>query len=242
MNEIASITPFLLEPSWQEKLKEELQEPYITELAAFNEKEYSFSPASTFPPKDLIFNAFKQTPYDKVKVLIMGQDPYHGPGQAHGLSFSVPLGVKPPPSLQNIFKELEADLHLPRPNHGYLLSWAKQGVMLLNATLTVSRGEPLSHHGRGWEKFTDATVRKLAERDDPVIFVLWGKSAQDKCRFLKEGLYQNRHVILTAAHPSPYSANNGFFGCRHFSKINDILQKWGKQPIDWMLKNHTLTG
>lgn len=237
MNEVASFIPFLLEPTWQDKLKEELQEPYISELAAFIEKEYARSPTSTFPPKNLIFNAFHQTPYDKVKVLIMGQDPYHGPGQAHGLSFSVPLGVKQPPSLQNIFKELQADLNIPRPNHGCLLSWAKQGVMLLNATLTVSQGEPLSHHGRGWERFTDAAVRKLAEREEPVIFVLWGKSAQDKCRFLREGSSPSKHFILTAPHPSPYSANNGFFGCRHFSKINEILKKFGKEPIDWQLKD-----
>ena len=237
MNDLSTFTPFTLEPSWQDKLKDELQQPYMAELAAFIEREYATSPSSIFPPKNLIFNAFYQTPFDHVKVLIMGQDPYHGPGQAHGLSFSVPKGVKPPPSLQNIFKELETDLKIPKPSHGCLLSWAKQGALLLNATLTVSQGEPLSHHGRGWERFTDAAVKKLAERSDPVIFVLWGKSAQDKCRFLREGAIPSRHFILTAPHPSPYSANNGFFGCRHFSKINDLLKQQGKEPIDWLLRD-----
>ena len=234
---LSTFTPFTLEPSWQDKLKDELQEPYMTELAAFIEKEYSAFPSATFPPKNLIFNAFYQTPFDKVKVLVMGQDPYHGPGQAHGLSFSVPKGVKPPPSLQNIFKEIETDLQIPKPSHGCLLSWAKQGVLLLNATLSVSQGTPLSHHGRGWERFTDSAVKKLAERLDPVIFVLWGKSAQDKCRFLQEGSGASRHFILKAPHPSPYSANNGFFGCRHFSKINELLKKQGKELIDWTIKD-----
>lgn len=230
-----TFTPFVLEPSWQRQLKEELEEPYVAELAAFVEKEYATAPVPIYPPKDLIFNAFYQTPFDKVKVLIMGQDPYHGPGQAHGLSFSVPKGVKPPPSLQNIFKELEADVHIPKPSHGCLISWARQGVLLLNATLTVRQGEPMSHHGRGWEEFTDAAVRKLEERKDPVIFVLWGKSAQDKCRFLRTEGIPSRHFILTAAHPSPYSANHGFFGCRHFSKINELLEQQGKEPIYWPL-------
>lgn len=239
MSGLSTFTPFALEPSWQDKLKDELHEPYMMELAAFIEKEYAAAPNGIFPPKNLIFNAFYQTPFDKVKILIMGQDPYHGPGQAHGLSFSVPKGVKLPPSLQNIFKELESDLQIPKPSHGCLLSWAKQGVLLLNATLTVSQGEPLSHHGRGWERFTDAAVKKLAERSDPVIFVLWGKSAQDKCRFLQEERGKSRHFILTAPHPSPFSANNGFFGCRHFSQINDFLRKQGKEPIDWTLLDIT---
>lgn len=233
---LSSFTPFVLESSWQSQLSEELQKPYFAELAAFVEREYAISPTSIYPPKELIFNAFYQTPFDKVKVLVMGQDPYHGFGQAHGLSFSVPKGVKHPPSLQNIFKELETDLHIPRPSHGCLISWAQQGVLLLNATLTVRQGEPMSHHGRGWEQFTDAAVRKLAERKDPVIFVLWGKSAQDKCRFLNEKGISSRHCILTAAHPSPYSAQL-FFGCRHFSKINQFLEKIGQKPIDWSLKN-----
>lgn len=235
MNSQTTFAPFILEQSWQKQLKEELSKPGILELAAFVEKEYITAPVPIYPPKELIFNAFYQTPFNQVQVLIMGQDPYHGPGQAHGLSFSVPKGVKPPPSLQNIFKELEADLHVSKPNHGCLISWAQQGVLLLNATLTVRQGEPMSHHGRGWEEFTDAAVRKLEEREDPVIFVLWGKSAQDKCRFLKEKGIPSRHLVLTAAHPSPYSANNGFFGCRHFSKINEFLKQQGKNPIDWSL-------
>jgi uracil-DNA glycosylase len=237
MSSSSTFTPFMLEPSWQKKLQEELQEPYVAELAAFIEKEYARAPGAIFPPFELIFNAFYQTPFDQVKVLIMGQDPYHGVGQAHGLSFSVPMGIKSPPSLQNIFKELETDLHVSSPKHGCLLSWARQGVLLLNATLTVSQGEPMSHHGRGWERFTDAAVRKLEERQDPVIFVLWGKSAQDKCRHLRKEGIPSRHSVLTAAHPSPYSANNGFFGCRHFSKINELLLKQSKTAIDWSLKD-----
>lgn len=232
----STFTPFVLESSWQHALEEELQQPYLAELAAFVEKEYASAPTPVYPPKDLIFNAFYQTPFDQVKILLVGQDPYHGPGQAHGLSFSVPKGIKPPPSLQNIFKELETDLHIPRSPHGCLMSWAQQGVMLLNATLTVRQSEPLSHHGRGWELFTDAVVRKLEERQDPVIFILWGKSAQDKCRFLREKGIPSRHFVLTAAHPSPFSANNGFFGCRHFSKANELLVKQGKTPIDWSIK------
>lgn len=231
------ILPFVLEPSWQKVLQEELEQPYIADLAAFVEKEYAAAPVPIYPPKDLIFNAFYQTPFDQVKVLIMGQDPYHGPGQAHGLSFSVPKDVKFPPSLQNIFKELEADVQMPKPSHGCLLSWARQGVLLLNATLTVRQGEPMSHHGRGWERFTDAAVRKLEERKDPVIFVLWGKSAQDKCRFLRTEGIPSRHFVLTAPHPSPFSANNGFFDCHHFSKINELLKQQGKEPINWSLND-----
>ncbi|WP_042279929.1 uracil-DNA glycosylase [Candidatus Protochlamydia sp. R18] len=230
-------TPFILEPSWQKVLKQELEQPYILNLANFIENEYASSPSPIYPPHDLIFNAFYNTPYEKVQVVIMGQDPYHGPGQAHGLSFSVPKGIKPPPSLQNIFKELQTDLLLSIPSHGCLLKWAKQGVLLLNATLTVKKSEPMSHHGRGWEQFTDAAILQLIKRQDPIIFVLWGKSAQDKCRFLKESVNIKRHYILTAAHPSPYSAANGFFGCRHFSKINALLEQQGKCPIDWSLDN-----
>lgn len=231
----SNFTPFVLEPSWQKLMQEELKQPYMIELAAFVEKEYATSQKPIYPPRDLIFNAFAHTPFNKVQVVIMGQDPYHGPGQAHGLSFSVPKGIKPPPSLQNIFKELQSDIQLPTPSHGCLLAWANQGVLLLNATLTVKQSEPLSHHGRGWERFTDAAIRHLQERADPVIFVLWGKSAQDKCRFLKDNGMANRHHILTAAHPSPFSAANGFFGCRHFSKINSLLQQQGKEPIQWGL-------
>ncbi|MGE0670996.1 MAG: uracil-DNA glycosylase, partial [Parachlamydiales bacterium] len=169
-----------------------------------------------------------------VKVVIMGQDPYHGVGQAHGLSFSVPCGVRCPPSLKNIFAELKDDLNIPISQDGCLSKWAKQGVLLLNATLTVRAGEPRSHYGKGWERFTDAIVSKLIQRDDPIVFILWGKSAQEKC----ENILQHEkkgHAVLTAAHPSPYSAHSGFFGCRHFSKTNKFLEKWGKAPIDWRL-------
>lgn len=228
--------PFTLESSWQNILDDTLAQPFMVELAAFIDKEYALNPEGIFPPKDLIFNAFYQTPYDKLKVVIVGQDPYHGPRQAHGLSFSVPKGIKAPPSLQNIFKELESDLQIKAPDHGCLLSWAKQGVLLLNATLTVRQGEPMSHHGRGWELFTDAVLHLLRKREDPLVFVLWGKSAQDKCKFLCEN-GSGHHLILTAPHPSPFSAHSGFFGCRHFSKINEFLRQQGKEPIDWSLKS-----
>ena len=226
--------PFELGPDWQRVLKDELTQPYIPALAAFVARERT-GKVPVYPPKDLVFNAFKLTPYHDVKVLVMGQDPYHGPGQAHGLSFSVPIGVQPPPSLQNIFKELAADTGISQPSHGCLLNWARQGVMMLNATLTVRQSEPMSHHGKGWERFTDAVVAKLCERDDPVIFVLWGKSAQDKCKKIKGLEKGSRHAVLTAAHPSPLSAHQGFLGCRHFSNINEILIKQGKSSIDWAI-------
>jgi uracil-DNA glycosylase len=238
MNEQATaFIPFCLEPSWQMQLEDELQKPYMTQLAAFIEKEYGAAPGTVYPPKELIFNAFYQTPFDKVKVVIIGQDPYHGPDQAHGLCFSVPHGVKQPPSLQNIFKELESDLQISKPSHGCLVSWAKQGILLLNATLTVRQSTPMSHHGHGWEQFTDAVVRKLEEREDPIIFILWGKSAQDKCRLVKQGEIPSRHFVLSAHHPSPLSASQGFFGCRHFSKINELLVQQHKDPIDWNLRD-----
>lgn len=231
-----SFSPFVLEPSWQEALKQELQKPYIAQLASFVEREYATAKTPIYPPKELIFNAFYQTPLDQVQVVLMGQDPYHGPNQAHGLSFSVPKGVRPPPSLQNIFKELKTDVDLPLPSHGCLLAWAQQGVLLLNATLTVAQSQPMSHHNKGWEQFTDAVVAKLLEREDPVIFVLWGKSAQDKCRFLENTGEISHHFVLKAAHPSPYSADRGFFGCHHFSKINQLLEKQEKKQINWHLE------
>lgn len=223
---------FTLEPSWKKALSDELQLPYIASLAAFVEQERQQS-VPVYPPRELVFNAFLMTPFDQVKVVIMGQDPYHGPGQAHGLSFSVPKGISAPPSLQNIFKEQQTDLDIPLPTHGCLIHWAKQGVLLLNATLTVRQGEPMSHHGRGWERFTDAVIRCLCARKEPLIFVLWGKSAQEKCKHLAS---HSHHHILTAPHPSPFSAHGGFFGCRHFSKINSLLEKQGLSPIDWVLK------
>lgn len=223
--------PFQLEPVWHKVLKDELEQPYMTKLAAFVEAERALG-IPVYPPKELVFTAFQKTPYDKVKIVIIGQDPYHGEGQAHGLSFSVPKGMPPPPSLKNIYKELTSDLNIPIPTHGCLLSWAEQGVMLLNATLTVRRGEAMSHHGKGWERFTDAVVEVLSQRIDPVIFVLWGKSAQEKCGSVP-GLV--RHKVLKAAHPSPLSANNGFFGCGHFSKINQLLEQQGKAAINWKI-------
>jgi len=225
--------PFILEPSWQAVLKDELQLPYVQELAAFVAQERAGT-IPIYPQPELVFNALNMTPYRKVKVAIVGQDPYHGPGQAEGLCFSVPFGMPLPPSLKNIFKELKADQGIELPQHGSLSGWAEQGVLLLNATLTVRQGEPMSHHGRGWEQFTDAVFKKLCEREDPVIFVLWGKLAQDKWQHLNtNGLL--RHTALAAAHPSPFSAYRGFFGCRHFSQINELLEKQGKTPIDWRL-------
>lgn len=229
--------PFELEPSWAAVLEDELKKPYIAQLAAFVEREYAQN-HEVYPPKDLIFNAFWSTPYDKVKVVIVGQDPYHGPGQAHGLSFSVRKGVQPPPSLKNIYKELTDDVGFTPPDHGCLIPWAKQGVMLLNATLTVARGEPMSHQGKGWEAFTDAAIAALAKRDDPVIFVLWGRHAQQKCENISQLIYSQKHRVLRSPHPSPFSANKGFFGCRHFSQINQILKDQNKDPINWSLDVH----
>jgi uracil-DNA glycosylase len=218
-----------IEKSWHERLREEISKPYVAELKEFLAKECRKG-VLVYPPEPLVFLAFSETPYEKVKVVIMGQDPYHGAGQAHGLSFSVPCGITPPPSLKNIFKEIHQDLGVPIPQQGCLSHWAKQGVLLLNATLTVRAGEPRSHYGKGWERFTDTVIDQLVQREDPLVFMLWGKSAKEKCLKV-EGTH---HAILQAAHPSPYSAD-GFFGCRHFSKANAFLQKWGKAPIDWSI-------
>jgi len=222
-----------LEVSWHARLKEEISKPYVKALKEFLEKEKRAG-AVVYPPEPLVFHAFLQTPYEKVKVVIMGQDPYHGPGQAHGLSFSVPCGIPLPPSLKNIFQELQQDLGIPASKEGCLISWAKQGVLLLNATLTVRAGSPKSHYGKGWELFTDAVVRSLVEKEEPVVFILWGKSAQEKYAHIV-GTEKTPHAVLVAAHPSPYSVHSGFFGCRHFSKTNRLLEKWGKAPIDWKL-------
>ncbi|MBA3815006.1 MAG: uracil-DNA glycosylase [Parachlamydiaceae bacterium] len=225
--------PFILEPSWQAVLNDELQLPYMQELAAFVAQERA-GLIPIYPKAELVFNALKMSPYQKVKVAIVGQDPYHGPGQAEGLCFSVPCGMPLPPSLKNIFKELKTDQGIELPLHGSLSSWAEQGVLLLNSTLTVRQGEPMSHHGRGWEQFTDAVIKILCKREEPVIFVLWGKLAQDKWQYLNINELV-RHPVLMAAHPSPFSAFRGFFGCRHFSKINELLEKQGDSPIDWGL-------
>lgn len=220
-----------LAKNWHEILKEEIAKPYIQDLKKFLDKEMHSK--VIYPPEPLIFHAFARTPYDQVKVVIVGQDPYHGAGQAHGLSFSVPCGIPPPPSLKNIFKELEDDVDIDTPDTGCLTSWAQQGVLLLNATLTVEAGKPKSHHGKGWEQFTDAVVAKLGLRKKPIVFLLWGRSAKEKCAHL---INSTQHVVLTAAHPSPYSVHEGFFGCHHFSKANEYLKKWGETPINWNVK------
>jgi uracil-DNA glycosylase len=221
-----------MEASWLEKLQGEFEKPYMKECEAFLAKEIG-SGAEIYPPFELVFNAFCQTPFDQVKVVIMGQDPYHGPGQAHGMSFSVPAGVPIPPSLQNIFKEIRDDLGISPPKHGCLLKWAKQGVLLLNATLTVRANEAKSHHGKGWETFTDKVVQLLCTRKDPLVFLLWGKSAYEKFQHIANG--SSHHLVLTSPHPSPLSAHTGFLGCRHFSKANEFLKKAGLEPIDWTI-------
>lgn len=217
-----------LEASWHEALKEEIQSPYVSELKDFLEKEKKEGKA-IYPPSEEIFQAFLFTPFEKVKVVIVGQDPYHGAGQAHGLSFSVKEGIALPPSLKNIYKELKDDLGVIR-NGGCLSGWAKQGVLLLNATLSVRSGEPKSHYGKGWERFTDSVVKKLVEKKDPIVFLLWGKSAQEKIIFSEK----THHLVLKAAHPSPYSVS-GFLGCKHFSKTNQFLKERGHLEIDWSI-------
>lgn len=218
-----------IEESWQEMLKDEFQQPYFAALKTFliQEKKNQL----IYPKGKHIFNAFNFTPFNKISVVIIGQDPYHGAGQAHGLSFSVPDGVKPPPSLKNIFKELASDLHIPIAKSGNLSSWAKQGVLLLNATLTVRAKQAGSHQKRGWETFTDAVIRTISEQKKGVVFLLWGAFAQKKSVLIDA----KKHYILTAAHPSPFSVYRGFFGCKHFSKTNELLIKQNKQPINWQL-------
>ncbi len=226
-----NVQQFYMEAAWSNILKEEFEKPYMKRLQAFLSEELA-KEKIIYPPQDLIFNAFCQTPFYKVKVVIIGQDPYHNPGQAHGLSFSVPVGSSFPPSLQNIYKELMEDVHMVTPKHGCLLSWAKQGVLLLNATLTVRAYEPKSHYGYGWEQFTDIVIQKLAKEKQGLVFILWGKAAKEKCEYiLKED--KMHHLLLEAAHPSPLSAHAGFFGCKHFSKTNVFLIRLGKDPIDW---------
>lgn len=223
-----------MQASWLSKLNSEFEKPYMKQLEQFLAKEYAQG-IVIYPPFEQIFHSFCLTSFEDVNVVIMGQDPYHGPGQAHGLCFSVPKGIPVPPSLVNIFKELQDDFKIPISKHGCLTSWAKQGVLLLNATLTVRADTPKSHHGRGWETFTDRVVQLLCERKDPIVFVLWGKSALDKCTHIM-GTGKTHHLVLTAPHPSPLSAYAGFFGCRHFSKINAFLKSVGKTSIDWQLR------
>ncbi len=214
---------------WAEKISAEYKKPYYRELFNFIKEEYS--KVVVYPPSEDIFNAMHLTPLSKVKCVILGQDPYHEPGQAHGLCFSVKPDIKIPPSLENIYKELHDDIGFEIPNHGYLEEWAKQGVLLLNTVLTVQAHRAFSHRGKGWEQFTDAIIRTVSEIDRPVVFLLWGKPAQEK----KALLNNPKHLILEAPHPSPLSAYRGFFGCRHFSKANDFLMKNGETPIDWTL-------
>ncbi|MCH8903238.1 MAG: uracil-DNA glycosylase [Bacteroidetes bacterium] len=217
-----------IEPSWKSALMEEFQKPYFAEIKAFLLKEREDG-RTVYPRGKEIFNAFNSTPFDQVKVVIIGQDPYHGKGQAHGLCFSVPDGIAPPPSLVNIYKEINDDLEIPVPSSGNLSSWAKQGVLLLNAILTVRAGQAASHHEAGWESFTDAAIRQLSEKKEGIVFLLWGKYAQDKALIIDGA----KHHMLMAPHPSPFSANSGFFGCKHFSQVNELLEKQGMKLIDW---------
>lgn len=219
-----------LHDSWKAPLLPEFESDYMAALRGFLVAEKAAGKI-IFPKAGEWFRALDLTPLDKVRVVILGQDPYHGPGQAHGLCFSVRPGVRPPPSLLNIYKELETDLGLPRPRHGFLEHWARQGVLLLNSVLTVEAGKAASHSQKGWEKFTDAVIRLINARTEPVVFMLWGAYAQKKAAFVD----QNRHLVLKAAHPSPLSAHNGFLGCGHFSKANAFLESKGLVPIDWSL-------
>ncbi|HJV32557.1 MAG TPA: uracil-DNA glycosylase [Patescibacteria group bacterium] len=217
-----------LAESWKRQLKEEFGKPYFKELAGFVRGAYVAK--TVYPPPKCVFNALDSVAFEDVRVVVLGQDPYHGPGQAHGLCFSVPDGVPKPPSLQNIFKEIHQDLGLPIPKSGNLEHWAKQGVLLLNATLTVEAGQAGSHQGKGWEEFTDAVIRKLSEGREGLVFLLWGAYAQKKGAHIDRA----KHLVLEAPHPSPLSAHNGFFGCRHFSKTNAYLVSHGGAPIAWV--------
>ena len=215
--------------SWDEVLAGEFEKEYYLKLREFLKTEYSSY--RVYPPMEHIFRALKETPYDKVKAVILGQDPYHEPGQAQGLCFAVPEGVKQPPSLVNIFKEMQADLGVRPPSHGNLLTWARQGVLLLNAVLTVREHEANSHKNKGWEQFTDRVISLLNDREDPVVFILWGANAKAKASLITN----DRHCILTGAHPSPLSAHNGFWGGKYFSRANEYLEERGYEPINWRI-------
>jgi uracil-DNA glycosylase len=217
--------------AWREALDPEREKPYFQKLETFVAAERETH--TVYPARDEVFTALELTALAEAKVFILGQDPYHGPGQAHGLCFSVRPGIKPPPSLANIYKELKTDLGCHIPDNGYLVPWARQGVLMLNAVLTVRAGEANSHKGRGWEEFTDAVLRRVNEKEEPVVFVLWGGYAAKKAPLIDTG----RHTIVRTAHPSPLSAHNGFFGSRPFSKINELLQENGNAPIDWQIPN-----
>ncbi|MBW3600320.1 MAG: uracil-DNA glycosylase [Planctomycetes bacterium] len=218
-----------LPAAWRKKLAGEFKKPYFQKLQDFVDRERETH--TVFPPEIEVFNAFQHTPYDNVKVMLLGQDPYHGEGQAHGLCFSVRPGVRPPPSLRNIFKELKSDIGCPLPNHGCLTSWADRGVFLLNAVLTVRANKPASHKRKGWEVFTDEVIRLVGEKQDRVVFLLWGRYARDKIKLIDAA----RHTVLTAPHPSPLSAKTGFFGSRPFSQANHALRAAGREEIDWCL-------
>ncbi len=217
-----------LEPGWKQVLHAEFAKPYMIELRAFLKNEIH-SGQTIYPQPANWFAAFDHAPFNQVKVVILGQDPYHGPGQAHGLSFSVPPGVPPPPSLLNIYKELESDLGMKRPKHGHLIHWANQGVLLLNSVLTVREGQAGSHQKRGWEQFTDQAIRALNDQREQLVFVLWGAYAQKKGQFID----RKKHLVIEGVHPSPLSASRGFFGSRPFSRCNTYLVSQGKHPIDW---------
>lgn len=218
-----------LDPSWLDALGGEFDQPYMAGLRAFLVEEKRRH--HVFPPGGEMFAAFNLTPLDRVRVVVLGQDPYIRPGQAHGLCFSVRRGVRPPPSLVNVYKELRDDVGAPIPDHGDLTAWAERGVLLLNALLSVREGEPLSHAGQGWETFTDRAIEALAARREGLVFLLWGRPAQQKAAHID----RQKHLVLTAAHPSPRSADRGFFGCRHFSKTNAWLEQRGEPPLDWSL-------
>lgn len=214
---------------WDEILSEEFKKDYYLKLREFLKQEYGRY--TVYPDMNNIFNSLKYADYDNIKAVIIGQDPYHEPNQAHGLAFSVLRGNPIPPSLKNIYKEIETDLGIGAPNHGELTYWARQGVLLLNNALTVRKGQANSHRGKGWEQFTDAVISKVNEKDSPVVYLLWGANAREKTRLINNP----KHLILTAAHPSPLSAYNGFFGCRHFSKCNNFLSQNGVEPVDWRI-------
>lgn len=219
----------IIHNEWQEVLESEFESDYYAKLHAFLKNEYLSQ--TIYPDMYRIFEAFELTPFSDVKVVILGQDPYHGPNQAHGLSFSVLPGVDIPPSLRNIYKELESDLGIKPVNHGYLKKWAEQGVLMLNSVLTVRNGQAFSHKGKGWERLTDAAIEKLSSRPGPVVFILWGRAAQDKISLIDT----TKNIVLKSAHPSPLSASRGFFGSRPFSKTNQALIAMGEEPIDWQL-------
>lgn len=221
----------ILKNDWEPYLRDAFQTPSYLQLRQFLMKEYREK--NIYPDKYDIFNALHTTPYSAVKAVILGQDPYHGPGQAHGLSFSVKPGIKPPPSLQNIYKELAEDLGYSIPNHGYLIKWAQEGVLMLNTVLTVRKGQPNSHQGVGWEDFTNEVIQLLNKRERPIVFILWGKNAQDKEAFITNP----SHYIIKSPHPSPFSAHRGFFGSKPFSKTNSFLKKIGSEEIDWEISN-----